>query len=123
MPRPMSASPSVFGTARARAAFRVTAIVEACTWVGLLIGMAFKYLISGDQTGVHVFGPLHGVAFLAYCASTVWAALRFGWPWQVALLGLAASLPPLGSWVFEAWTLRTGRLDAAYDRDEVPATV
>jgi len=94
----------------ARLAFQVTAIVEACTWVGLLIGMAVKYLGSGDETGVHLFGPLHGAAFIAYLLATLWVAIRFGWPRGVIVLGVAASIPPLATWAFEAWALRTGRL-------------
>jgi integral membrane protein len=88
----------------------VSAIVEACTWVGLLIGMAVKYLGSGDETGVHVFGPLHGAAFIAYVLATLWAAVRFGWPRGVILLGLVASIPPLATWAFEIWASRSGRL-------------
>ena len=33
-------------------AFRAIAVFEAFTWVGLLIGMLFKYVISGDPLGV-----------------------------------------------------------------------
>lgn len=111
MPRPSSPAPRNSATSPARTAFRVTAIVEACTWVGLLIGMAFKYLISGGEAGVHVFGPLHGAAFVSYCLATLWAARTFGWSRGVTVLGLAAAIPPLGSWAFESWTLCSGRLE------------
>jgi integral membrane protein len=107
---PTSVAPVRPSTDLARSAFRVSAIVEACTWVGLLIGMAVKYLGSGDETGVHVFGPLHGAAFIAYVLATLWAAVRFGWPRGVILLGLAASIPPLATWAFDIWASRSGRL-------------
>jgi len=109
---PTSLAPARPGSRLARLAFRVTAIVEACTWVGLLIGMAVKYLGSGNEAGVHLFGPLHGAAFVAYVLATLWAAVRLGWSPGVTLLGLAASIPPLATWGFEAWAMRTGRLDA-----------
>jgi len=108
---PTSLAPARPGSRLARLAFRVTAIVEACTWVGLLIGMAVKYLGSGNEAGVHLFGPLHGAAFVAYVLATLWAAVRLGWSPGVTLLGLAASIPPLATWGFEAWAMRTGRLD------------
>jgi len=97
--------------ARARRCFRVVAVVEALTWVGLLIGMAFKYVLADDETGVQVMGPLHGAAFIAFVATTLLAARTFGWTARVTLLGLASSIPPLGSLAFERWTVRHGQLD------------
>lgn len=96
---------------RARTTFRILAVVEALTWAGLLVGMGVKYLGSGDETGVHVMGPLHGAAFTAYCLATLWAAYVFGWRWGLTILGLAASVPPFGSWLFETWAVRRGQLD------------
>lgn len=93
-----------------RTLFRTIAVIEACTWAGLLVGMAFKYLINGVETGVHIFGPLHGAAFVAYVAVTLLAARTFGWRPPILLAGLAASIPPLLTWPFEAWADRTGRL-------------
>jgi integral membrane protein len=107
-------------SSRARAAFRTLAVVEAFTWAGLLAGMAVKYLGSGAETGVHVFGPLHGAAFVAYCLATLLVARTFGWGPVRTLVGLAASVPPFGTWVFEAWALRHGHLDVA-EREPVPA--
>jgi integral membrane protein len=105
MPKPAGPSPRTL-----RTLFRAAALVEALTWAGLLVGMAFKYLISGDETGVHVFGPLHGGAFIAYVVMSLVAARAFGWRVRTTLLALAASIPPLATWAFEAWADRTGRL-------------
>lgn len=93
-----------------RLLFRATAVIEALTWAGLLVGMAFKYVISGNEAGVHLFGPLHGGAFIAYVVMTLVASRAFGWRHRTTLLALAASIPPLATWVFEAWAERTGRL-------------
>jgi integral membrane protein len=93
-----------------RTVFRTAALVEAATWVGLLVGMAFKYVISGNEAGVHLFGPLHGGAFIAYVLMTVVAARAYGWRLQTIVLALAASIPPFATWAFEAWADRTGRL-------------
>ena len=106
----MGAEPT--GTPRvARAVFRVVAVVEALTWAGLLAGMAVKYLGSGDETGVHVMGPLHGAAFVAYCVVALWTARVFRWSWTLVLAGLASSVPPFGTWLFEQWARRRGHLD------------
>jgi integral membrane protein len=92
-------------------AFRVVAFAEAVSWLGLLISMFFKYVVDAGEQGVHVFGPIHGTVFLAYVVLTLltWRHLR--WPLPVALLALAASIPPFCTVLFEVWAQRTGRLE------------
>ncbi|MCX6480591.1 MAG: DUF3817 domain-containing protein, partial [Mycobacterium sp.] len=52
--------------------FRIVALAEAFSWVGLLIGMYFKYLGSPrTEIGVKVFGPVHGALFVAFLAAMV----------------------------------------------------
>ena len=47
--------------------FRLVALAEAVTWVGLLVGMYFKYLGSPrTEIGVKVFGMAHGLVFIAF---------------------------------------------------------
>lgn len=103
-------------TDRVVAWFRVIAIAEALSWAGLLTGMLFKYVLTGSELGVHVFGPVHGVIFLAYVAVTLLAAYRLGWSKGVLVLGLAASIPPFATYAFEVWAQRSGRLRLA-ERD------
>ncbi|MFW5416704.1 DUF3817 domain-containing protein [Nocardiopsis sp. CNT-189] len=93
-------------------AFRIIAVVEAVTWVGLLIGMFFKYVVVGDEIGVKVFGPLHGLAFIVYVVVAAAAWYRLRWGLWTGLLALAASVPPLGTVVFERVAGARGLLDA-----------
>jgi integral membrane protein len=97
------------GTPAAR--FRAVAIAEAVSWAGLLIGMFFKYVVIEHEIGVQVFGPVHGVIFMAYVLVTLatWGALR--WSTGTGLLAVLASVPPFGSWLFERWAARHGRLE------------
>jgi len=92
-------------------AFRVVAFAEALSWAGLLTGMFFKYVVDAGEQGVHVFGPIHGTVFVAYVvlAALTWWRLR--WSLPVAVLALAASVPPFCTVLFEVWADRTGRLD------------
>ncbi|TDQ46585.1 DUF3817 domain-containing protein [Actinorugispora endophytica] len=92
-------------------AFRVIAAVEAVTWIGLLAGMFFKYVVVFNEIGVQVFGRLHGAAFVLYgvIALVTWATHRWS-PWT-GVLALVASVPPLGTVVFERWASATGRID------------
>jgi hypothetical protein len=43
------------------------------------------------------------------------------WSWPVELAALAASIPPLFTWFFEIWAVRTGRIDVG-GRTAVPST-
>lgn len=91
--------------------FRFIALLEAFTWLGLLLGMAFKYLpADGTEIGVKVFGPLHGIAFLAYLPITAWAAYKLRWGLFTTPLALLAAVPPFATAAFEIWAARTGRL-------------
>jgi integral membrane protein len=93
--------------------FRACAIAEACSWVGLLIGMLFKYVVVFDDIGVKIFGPIHGVLFVAYVVVAVVAARTLRWDARTLVLALVASIPPLATLWFERWAERTGRLSAA----------
>jgi len=94
-------------------AFRAVAIAEAVSWTGLLIGMVFKYLVVGDDIGVSVFGPIHGGLFLLYLVVTLLVRRPLGWHAGTTVLALVASVPPLGTLVFERWAFYSGRLRSA----------
>ncbi len=91
--------------------FRFVALFEALTWLGLLIGMAFKYLpAEGNDIGVKVFGPLHGAAFLVYLPVCAWTIRRLRWGFFVGVVAILAGFPPFGTWLFEVWATRTNRM-------------
>ena len=96
--------------------FRIAAIAEAITWLGLVVGMAVKYVGSGSELGVHVFGRIHGVVVLGYIAVTLVAAQRLRWGGRTIVYALLASVPPGATLVFEAWAERTGRMHERADR-------
>ncbi|MDT5324248.1 MAG: hypothetical protein QOF25_1400 [Mycobacterium sp.] len=91
--------------------FRLVALTEAVTWVGLLVGMYFKYLGSPrTEIGVKVFGMAHGLVFIAFVVTAVLVGMAFKWTVSTWLLALLASIVPLGSVIFLIWADRTGRL-------------
>lgn len=96
--------------------FRIVAVAEALTWLGLLVGMAVKYVGNGSERGVELFGPVHGVVVLAYLAVLAWCAHRLRWDSRATMLGVLASVPPGGTLFFEAWAERTLRLASPVDR-------
>ena len=94
----------------AATAFRIVAVAEALSWLGLLAGMYVKYVPGTSEAGVQVFGPIHGGIFVAYVAVALVASRLLRWDVRTTLLALAASVPPLGTVLFERWASRTGRL-------------
>lgn len=95
---------------RVAVAFRVVAIAEAFSWLGLLIGMFFKYGPAANPLGVEVFGPIHGGIFVLYLLITLVCIRPLKWGIGTTLLALAAAIPPFFTLLFEMWALRTGRL-------------
>ncbi|MBN6041303.1 DUF3817 domain-containing protein [Amycolatopsis sp. 195334CR] len=91
--------------------FRLLALAEAMSWAGLLIGMFFKYVVVGNEIGVKIFGPIHGVVFVAYVIVALLVRESLRWDARTTVLALIASIPPFGTVLFERWATRTGRLD------------
>src|SRR6478735_1637394 len=102
---------NVFDLSTTAKRFRFVAILEAFTWLGLLIGMAFKYLpADGNEIGVKIFGPIHGGVFVLYLLISLWTARKLSWNLVTTFWALVASVPPFGTVVFEVWAARTGRM-------------
>ena len=98
-------------------AFRVVAIAEACSWIGLLIGMFVKYVPETSEIGVKIFGPIHGGIFVAYVVLALVAARVLRWSAGTTVLALVASVPPLVTVWFERRATRRGELPTG---DAVP---
>lgn len=107
--------------------FRTVAIAEAITWTGLLLGMFLKYGPAENETGVRIFGMLHGIVFVAYVVTTVVVWVDRRWSAGRGLLALVAAVPPLATvplewfairrgWLGDAWRLPAGAGSALPDR-------
>src|ERR1044072_3779040 len=93
--------------------FRVVALLEAVSWVGLLAGIYFKCLASSPtEIGVKVFGMAHGLIFVGFVVAALLAGIAFKWGIGTWLLALIASIVPLGSVIFLIWADRTGKMGA-----------
>lgn len=91
--------------------FRGVAVAEAVSWCGLLVGMCAKYVLDRGERGVEVFGQVHGVVVLVYATAALLMWRRQRWSSRTLVLSLLASVPPLGSIVFERWATETGQLE------------
>jgi integral membrane protein len=103
--------------------FRLVALAEAVSWVGLLVGMYFKYLgTPRTEIGVKVFGMAHGLIFIAFVITALLAGRAFGWGATTWLLALLASIVPLATVIFLIWVDRTGRLGSGAVVAPAPST-
>jgi len=100
--------------------FRLIALAEAVSWVGLLVGMYFKYVgTPRTEIGVKVFGMAHGLIFIAFVVTALLVGIAYKWAARTWLLALLASVVPLASVIFLIWADKTGRMGSA----EAPAEV
>src|SRR5689334_2066325 len=94
--------------------FRLIALAEAVSWIGLLVGMYFKYLgTPRTEIGVKVFGMAHGLVFIAFVVTALLVGIAYEWAARTWLLALLASIVPLASVIFLIWADRTGRMGLA----------
>ena len=99
---------------RAAGWFRVIAFAEALSWIGLLVGMYFKYAGSPQtEIGVKIFGPIHGGIFVAFVVAAVLVGIAYKWRPATWILALLGSIVPLGSVIFIMWADRTGRMGSS----------
>jgi integral membrane protein len=94
----------------AATAFRIVAVAEACSWIGLLAGMFVKWILKTSEVGVQIFGPIHGGIFLAYVAVTLVTSRVLRWSPRTTVLSLICSVPPLATVWFERLATRNDRL-------------
>lgn len=100
--------------------FRLVAVAEACSWVGLLVGMFVKYVPETTELGVKVFGPIHGCLFVAYCIVALVVAADEKWPLRRTALALVSAVPPLMTVWFVWFAERRGWIAARW-RERVDA--
>jgi integral membrane protein len=101
--------------------FRLVALAEAVSWVGLLVGMYFKYLGNPrTEIGVKVFGMAHGLVFIAFVVTGLLVGIAVKWSVGTWLLALLASVVPLCSVIFLIWADRTGRMGPAASTPRLP---
>ena len=86
--------------------FRICAITEAITWIGLLYSMYEKYIANTHSELIHIMGSLHGYACIAYVLVVFLVRAEYGWSRRLTLLALASSVPPLATVPFERWAYR-----------------
>ena len=85
--------------------FRVVAILEATSFLLLLVATYVKYGHE-EPAGVQILGPIHGVLFLAYVALALNVGSRSGWSVRTTVMVLAGGVVPAGGYLVDRWLRR-----------------
>jgi integral membrane protein len=91
---------------------RYVALIEATTFLALLVATAIKYGSDSPQ-GVQILGPIHGIFFLAYVLLTLNVRPVAGWNGKTTLLILLGAVLPFGGYVVDRWLSRQPGLATA----------
>lgn len=84
--------------------FVIVVFIEVLIWVGLLIGMYFKYqVVDLSLVGVCLFGLLYGIVFLVYVVVIVLVVVKLCWLWWVVLVVLVVVILLLVILLLEGW--------------------
>lgn len=85
--------------------FRVVALVEATTFLLLLLSSVLKRT-SDFELGVTVLGPIHGILFVAYFVMALGLREEARWNWTQTGLILLGAVLPFGGYVVDYWITR-----------------
>jgi len=91
--------------------FRYVALVEATTFLLLLVASAVKNT-GGSEIGVKVLGPIHGLLFIAYVVMALNLRDDAGWTAKQTVWILIGAVLPFGGYVVDWWLARRERVAA-----------
>lgn len=82
--------------------FRHVALIEATTFLLLLVASYFKHF-QDQPLAVEILGPIHGLFFIAYFAMTIVLRDEQRWSMGTTLLILLGAVLPFGGYVVDRW--------------------
>ena len=82
--------------------FRYVAIIEATTFLALLVASYIKRA-NDAPIGVEILGPIHGILFLAYLYMAVSLRTEMRWSARTTALILIGAVVPFGGYAVDRW--------------------
>ncbi|KWW99549.1 hypothetical protein LI90_1185 [Carbonactinospora thermoautotrophica] len=79
---------------------RVVSVAEAVSFLVLLAASVVKRTL-GNEWGVHVMGPIHGVLFIAYLLFALDVRAKLNWDLRRTLLVMGAAVLPVAPFFVE----------------------
>jgi integral membrane protein len=89
-----------------RRALGIVAIVEATSFLALLVSTYVKHQ-DGGELGVQILGPIHGLLFLGYVALVLVVRPQARWNVATTVVVLVSAVVPFGGYGLELWLRRT----------------
>jgi integral membrane protein len=86
---------------------RWVALAEATSFIALLIA-SFVKRTGGEEVGVRILGPIHGLLFIAYVAIALGIREEMGWSGRTTFWVLVGAVVPFGGYVVD-WRLLRDR--------------
>lgn len=75
---------------------RIIAILEAISWLALLVAMYLKYALNHTEY-MNIIGRIHGFLFMGFVALVVVVGTKMKWKLSEIGWSLLSSLPPCGT--------------------------
>lgn len=88
--------------------FRYVALAEATTFLALLVASIVKRT-DGNEIGVHILGPIHGLLFVVYVLMVWQLHKEAGWTGKQTFWILVGAVLPFGGYVVDWWLARRER--------------
>ncbi len=88
--------------------FRYVALAEATTFLALLVAAVVKRT-DGNEIGVQILGPIHGLLFIAYVVMALNLRQELGWTNKQTFWILVGAVLPFGGYVVDWWLARRER--------------
>ena len=86
---------------------RQIALAEATTFIALLIASVVKRT-GGEEIGVQILGPIHGILFIVYVFAALSIRSELGWSGKTTFWVLVGAVVPFGGYVVDWWLAREG---------------
>jgi integral membrane protein len=82
--------------------FRYVALAEATTFLALIAASTIKRT-DGNEIGVHILGPIHGLLFIAYVVMALQLRSACDWTNRQTFWILVGAVLPFGGYVVDRW--------------------
>lgn len=92
--------------------FRHVALLEATSFLLLLLASYVKHF-HGQEIGVQILGPVHGLLFIGYVVLALGIRDELGWSGRTTLLVLLGAVLPFGGYFVDRWLERNPPVEAS----------